>query len=152
MYVHATSNVMHIAQHRGSAGCADRSIAMPTWQHRGAAVTCAFRSRPPVLPPKMGDGHEGSSAGADQFSAFFSVFFSADFEGDFCSATAANRATLGATDRTGARTAWPAKLLRWAVHERWASCIWLSMVLAIAQVDEGSEVARVAVAAVRRPR
>ena len=74
-----------------------------------------------MLPPKMGDGHEGSSAGA--VHAFFSSVL--------VSATAADRIGRGAAGRTGMRTAWPAKPLRWAVHVRWAICIPLSMVVAI---------------------
>ena len=40
--------------------------------------TCAFLRRPPVLPPKMGDGVLGSKVGGFQgaFSCFFSCFFS----------------------------------------------------------------------------
>ena len=74
----------------------------------------------------MGEGHEGSRAGA--VHAFFSVSV-------FVSAAAtADRIIRGAAGRTGMRTAWPAKPLRWAVHGRCAICIPLSIVLAMTMI------------------
>jgi hypothetical protein len=87
----------------------DRSAGSSSW---GSDHTCALRSRPPVLPPKIGLGHEGSSAGADHFSVFFSAV----------SATAALRICGRGAAAGDWRRGVPAKP-RWAVQGRCAVCI-----------------------------
>ena len=71
-----------------------------------------------MLPPKIGLGHDGSSAGADHFSVFFSAFSAV-----FSAATAALRSCCRGGAAAGRRSELPAKLLRWAVHWRCVVCI-----------------------------
>ena len=91
-----------------------------------------------MLPPKIGLGHEGSSAGADHFSVFFSAFFSA------VSATAALRICCRGGAAAGRRGALPAKLLRWAVQGRCAVCIVVIMATKADAVDADVEAGRCA--------
>ena len=81
-----------------------------------------------MLPPKIGLGHDGSSAGADHFSAFSAVF---------SAATAALRSCVRTGAAAGRRSELPAKLLSWAVHGRCVVCI--VVIMATAEAVEADE-------------
>ena len=76
-----------------------------------------------MLPPKIGLGHEGSSAGADHFSPFFSAV----------SATAAIRICGRGAAAADWRRGVPAKP-RWAVQGRCAVCI--AVIMAVREAED----------------
>ena len=72
--------------------------------------TCAFRNKPPVLPPKMGEGVLGSSWGGVKGSGSFFSFFSAGFF-SAVSAAITRRCTACVRWRGAALMGWPVMLL-----------------------------------------